>query len=125
MLFDTDVLIWVFRGNAKAAKRVDSEAERSVSVVTYMELLQGARDRQEVKAIRSFLTDFGFQMVPLSENIGHRASIYIEEYALKAGMCMGDALVGATAVENGLRLCTANRKHYVAISDLDLKIFRP
>jgi predicted nucleic acid-binding protein len=31
----------------------------------------------------------------------------------------------ATAVEGRLSLCTANRKHYQVIADLDIKPFRP
>ena len=124
MLFDTDVLIWVFRGNARAAGLVERTPERLLSTVTYIELLQGARDQREAKCIRSFLSDFGFRVLPLTENIGHRASIYIEEYGLKAGMRMGDALVAATAVENRVVLCTGNRKHYRPIGELEMKVFR-
>lgn len=125
MLFDTDVLIWVFRGNRQAAKTLDKSDQRDVSVVTYMELLQGARDRREVKAIKGFLADLGFRMLPLSENIGHRAAIYMEEYGLKVSLCMADALLAATAVESQLTLCTGNRKHYRPISELDIRVFRP
>ena len=125
MMYDTDVLVWFLRGNQKAARSVDDAAERSISVITYMELLEGARDGREAKAIRDFLGQLGFRMLPLTENIGHRASIYIEEYGLRAGMCVADALVAATAVENQLVLCTANRKHYRPIGELELKLFRP
>lgn len=125
MLFDTDVLIWLFRGCESAARLVEREEQRYVSVVTYMELLQGARDRREAKAIKSFLVDLSFHMLPLTENIGHRASIYMEEYAMKAGLRLGDALIAATAVEHHLPLCTADRKHYRAIGELDLKVYRP
>ena len=125
MLFDTDVLVWVFRGNRKASKLIEAAEERSVSVLTYMELLQGARDRRETRTIRSFLADCDFRMLPLTENIGHRASVYMEEYNLAAGMCVADALVAATAAENGLELCTANQKHYKPVKDLELKAFRP
>lgn len=121
MLFDTDVLIWVFRGNRKAAELVEATEDRFLSVVSYMELLQGARDKREVRTIKTFLTDTGFQMAPLSENIGHRAAIYMEEYGLKAGMSMADALLAATAVENQFMLCTANVRHYRAVSELQLK----
>jgi hypothetical protein len=64
-------------------------------------------------------------VVPLSENIGHRASIYVEEYGLGAGLGVADALISATAVEHRLTLGTGNRRHYRPIRDLDLKPFRP
>jgi len=125
MLIDTDVLIWVLRGNSKAAKLVDAMEHRLISAVTHMELLQGARDRNEARTIKSFLVDNGFAIIPLSENIGHRATIYVEEYGLKAGMRVADALIAATAVEMSIALCSGDRKHYKAINELELKVFRP
>jgi len=125
MLFDTDVLIWYLRGDKKAAKLLQDTQPKSLSIVVYMELLQGARDKNEIKVIRTFLKEAAFEIIPLTENIGHRASVYMEEYCLKAGMCMADALLAATAVENQLTLCTANRKHYKAVEEIELKIFRP
>jgi predicted nucleic acid-binding protein len=125
MLFDTDVLIWALRGSGEAVKTIDATDERCVSVVSYMELLQGARDRREVKSIKSFLTDLAFEIAPLTENIGHRASIYMEEYGLKVSMGVADALLAATAVETRRTLCTANRKHYGPIGELDIRVFRP
>ncbi len=126
MLFDTDVLIRCFRGNVNAARLIDSESgDRLLSIVSYMELLQGARNSQEKKWIHSFLSDFAFTVLPLSENIGKRASIYIEEYALKHGIQMADALIAATAMENGSKLCTSNYKHFKCIEDLSLKTFKP
>ena len=125
MIFDTDVLIWIFRGNTKAARTLDRTDQRAVSVVTYMELLQGARDKREVKAIKSFLVDMEFSVLPLSENIGHRASIYMEEYNLSTSISMADALIAATAIEANEQLLTANDKHYKAIKELDIKRFRP
>ena len=125
MIFDTDVIIWVFRGHEEAAKLVESIDERQISIVTYMEFIQGARNRQELKKIKDFLTDHAFQTLPLTENIGHRAFVYMEEYTLKTALYMADALIAATAIEHHLTLCTANRKHYHQINELNLKIFRP
>jgi len=125
MLFDTDVLIWVFRGNAKAAARVEECADRRISIVTLMELLQGARDRREVRLVKSFLQDFDFKTVPLTENIGHRAAIYMEQYVLKSRLRMADALIAATAVETNLALLSGDTKHYRALADLELVAFRP
>ena len=125
MLFDTDVLIWFLRGNVRAARAVDAADARAISVVTYMELLQGARDKREIKVIKSFLGDMGFGTLPLTENVGHRASIYMEEYGLSGGISMADALVAATAVEAHQTLVTANQRHYRPIKELDLLVFRP
>jgi hypothetical protein len=125
MQFDTDVLIWFLRGHSGAARSIENTRERYISVISYMELLQGARDKKESRIIKGFLSDFNFQTLPLTENIGHRALIYIEEYGLKVAMCVADAIVAATAVENQLTLATANRKHYRAIADLDINVFRP
>lgn len=125
MLFDTDVLIWFLRGNPKAARAIEKKKKRRLSVISYMELLQGARNKQEIKHIRSFLKDLHFETIVLTENIGHRAAVYMEEYCLKINMCLADALLASTAVENGIQLYTANKKHYQAINELDVKIFRP
>ncbi len=124
MLFDTDVLIWVLRGNARAARVVDDADARGLSIVSYMELLQGARDKREVRIIKAFLADLRFRTVPLTENIGHRAAIYMEEYGLAVAMSMADALIAATAVENHEQLMTSNRKHYKPIGELDLTVLR-
>jgi predicted nucleic acid-binding protein len=63
-------------------------------------------------------------ILPLTEDIGHRASVYLEEYALKSGTGVPDALIAATAVENRARLCSGNVKRYRAITDLELQVFR-
>lgn len=125
MLFDTDIFIWVQRGNAKAARLIDQAPERCLSVQTYMELLQGAHNSEQHQFTKSFLTDYGFRVLPLTENIGHRAAIYVEQYALSSGLRAGDAIIAASAFENGLALCTSNRKHFQPIQGLRLKILKP
>jgi predicted nucleic acid-binding protein len=125
MLFDTDVVIWALRGNRRAASAIDKGDGLSLSVISYMELTQGARDKKDLRMMRAYLVDLGFRILPLTENIGHRASIYLEEYALKSELGIPDALIAATAVENETQLCSGNAKQYRAISEVDLKVFRP
>ena len=125
MIFDTDIFIWVQRGNVKAAHVIEHEDERLLSVQTYMELLQCAENRQQNEETKSFLKEFGFMTLPLSENIGHRAAVYVEEYGLSHRLRAGDAIVAATAAEHGLTLCTGNGKHFSPIRDLKTRIFKP
>lgn len=125
MIFDTDIFIWVQRGNAKAARLIDKSQERYLSIQSYMELLQGAKNKAQHKNVKDFISDFGFSVLPLSENIGHRALIYVEEYALSSNMRAGDAIIAATAVENNLAMVSSNVKHFKAVKDLQLKVFKP
>jgi predicted nucleic acid-binding protein len=125
VLFDTDVLIWFLRGDSRAAEAIQEEPERRISIVTYMELIQGVKNRQEARTIRSFLKEYGFELLALTENIGHRAAIYIEEYGLMSGLRMADALVAATATENRTALCTGDYEHYRALKDIDIVRLRP
>ena len=125
MLFDTDVLIWALRGDINAAKVIDEAPHRCISAVNYMELMQDARNKNEQRMIKNFLASLEFEVLPLSEAISHRAAIFIEEYALKSGMQLADALVFATACEHSLCLCSANQKHFKVISALESKVFKP
>jgi predicted nucleic acid-binding protein len=125
MLFDTDIFIWVQKGNAPAAQLMETSEERHLSVQTYMELLQGGQNKKQHKQIKDFLATFDFIIVPFTENIGHRACIYIEEYTLSNGIRAGDAIIAATAIENNLTLVTSNAKHFKMIKDLRLKVFKP
>ncbi len=52
MLVDTDVLIWHLRGYPKATQRLDQLDKLTISAVTYLELLQGMRNRAELVALQ-------------------------------------------------------------------------
>lgn len=125
MIFDTDIFIWIERGNIKAAHLVEKEDERFISVQSYLELLRCAANKKQHEYTKQFLKDFGFRTLPLSGNIGHRATVYIEEYSLSHGLRAGDALIAATATESNMPLCSSSAKHFKPIKDLRLKVFRP
>ncbi|MGD9214771.1 MAG: type II toxin-antitoxin system VapC family toxin [Desulfobacteraceae bacterium] len=125
MIFDTDIFIWVQRGNKKAARIMEKAEEMYLSIQTYMELMQCAKNKIQHKYVKDFLSTFGFIVLPFTENIGHRASIYIEEYTLSSGLRSGDAIIAATAVENNLTLTSSNLKYFRAIEELNFKSFKP
>ncbi len=125
MIYDTDILIWIQRGNTKAAALIEQDKDKMLSIQSYMELLQGAKDKVQHRYVKDFIKAFNFSILPLSENIGHRALIYVEEYALSSNMRAGDALIAATAVENDLPLVSSNAKHFKVVKELQFKVFRP
>jgi len=125
MIFDTDIFIWIQRGNSKAARLINRSEERYLSVYSYIELLQSAKNKQQHDYINDFLSSFGFVVLPLSGNIGHRALIYIEQYTLSHGLRAGDAIIAATAAENKMTLVSSNAKHFKVIKELKLKVFIP
>ena len=125
MIFDTDVLIWFFRGNTKAARMLELERERSLSIVSLMELYQGARSQTEIGAMRAFFHENSFRVLPISEAISHLAATLVEEHALKDGVQLADALIAATARETASILVTGNIRHFRSIAALQLKHFRP
>lgn len=125
MLFDTDVLIWAFRGNVHAQRVIDGAESRAISAVSYMELLQGVRNKQEQRAINLFLSELAFETIAVDEAVSHRATVFMETYALKSGMGVADALIFATACEKGYRLCSGNQKHAKEIPSLSTRIFKP
>lgn len=118
MIFDSDVLIWAFRGKESASKLLLSVENFSISAVTYMELILGVLDKHELLQIKKFLKIFEVHVLDITPEITHHAMKYVENYALCDSMELADALIAATAVENGEILCTANGKHYKCIPDL-------
>lgn len=125
MIFDTDVLIWYQRGNAHAIAALDASDQRFISIQTYMELLQGAKDKKQQQLTRDFISEFDLLILPLSEQIGYRAAIYVENFGLSHGVRAADAIIAATAVDNNYLLMSGNHKHFSCIPSLKLTIFEP
>ncbi len=67
----------------------------------------------------------GWRILPLTENIGQRATVYLENRALSDGMRLADALIAASAVESGAVLLTGNERHYKCVPGLALDRFEP
>jgi hypothetical protein len=125
VLIDTDVLIWNLRGNEKAARFLDENPRFILCAVTYMELLQGLRNKAELRALRQAIRYWKAEILPINEEISLRAMFLVEEHALSHNMQMADALIASSALTAGETLVTANDKHYKHLHDLDIRVFRP
>jgi predicted nucleic acid-binding protein len=120
-LVDTNIVVDVTRGIAQAADYLDSLSEAwSVSTITCLELLVGARTQRETADLDLVLS--GFRAIPPSEDIARRAYYLIKTYARSHGLDTLDALIAATALEEGLTLATKNRKHFHMIAGLKLEV---
>ena len=125
MLVDTDVLIWHLRGYAQATRRLDQLGSLTLSAVSYLEVLQGMRNKAELVAVKKMLERRAATILPMSEAITQRAIALMESLTLSHGLQMGDALIAATALDHGLPVLTANIKHFSAVEGLQIEAFLP
>ena len=125
LLIDTDVLIWLLRGKISAKAAVEACPSVELSAVTYMELAQGVRSKAELRLLRRTVRRGGWRILPLSEAIGHRATVYIERFALSHGLRLADALIAASTVEAAGTLLTGNARHYRCIGEISIKAYAP
>jgi predicted nucleic acid-binding protein len=123
LILDTDVLIWYLRGNLSAKTLIEASIPFSISSVTYMELIQGMRDKLEFRRFQKTMKNWNVEIIHIDREISARAVFYVQEYFLSHTMMMPDALIAATAVQNGDLLITANDKHYRFIPNLEIKKF--
>jgi predicted nucleic acid-binding protein len=125
MIVDTDVLIWYLRGNLNAFNAIEELDGFSVSVVTYMELVQGMRNREELEKLRRALGTWNTVILHITEEISAKAMFLVEQYHLSHSIHLADALIGATAISHGLTLLTGNDKHYKVMKGVKVRRFRP
>ena len=125
MIIDTDVLIWYLRGNQNAQKIIAASIPFKISVINYMELLQGMNDKRELRILQKYLRKWSTEIIQISENISSRAMFFVEDFCLSHSMELGDAIIAATALEYHEILLTANEKHYGFIPNIQIKKFRP
>ncbi len=125
MIIDTDVLIWYMRGNVKAKTYMEKLSGFFISVVTYMELVQGMRNKRELTLLRSALRKWNAKILFINEDISAKAMFLVEQHYLGNSLVLADALIAATAIANGLKLLTGNAKHYKVVKNLELETFRP
>lgn len=125
MLVDTDVLIWHLRGYPQATRRLDELGALTLSSVSYLEVLQGLRNKAELLAVKKMLERRSARLLPITETISLRATELMESLTLSHGLQMGDALIAATAIKHRLPVLTANIKHFGAIADLKIEAFVP
>ena len=111
---DSDVLIAVSRGRDSkivSAWTALSNADTLIlySPVSVAELWAGARPGEHAVLNNLFRN---LTCVPIGEEIGHSAGLYLSRYRKSHGVEIADALIAASALAIKADLWTRNRKHY-------------
>jgi predicted nucleic acid-binding protein len=94
MLFDTNIIIDLLAGIPAARAEYDTHPDRSISVITWIEVMVGVKPEEEAKVLAFLAT---FTQFSLSPSIAHKAV----EVRRQTRQKLPDAIILATAlVEN-------------------------
>jgi len=105
-LFDTNILIDYLNGVPAAQAEIYRHRQRLISVVTWMEVLAGARSEEEEDVIEMFLRDFA--LVEVSRPVA-RAAVSLRR---SRRIRLPDAIIWATAQHESALLVTRNTKDF-------------
>ncbi len=119
-MVDTDILIDAAKGNDDAVEFLDSLESWSISAVTAMEFVVGARNEREATRIDKFLAELA--IVPLAAEIGEFAYGLLKEHSRTHGLRVFDAIIAATAVLTGATLATRNQRHFKMVRELRVEV---
>lgn len=117
VLADSCIFIDIFRGNQQLYQAL-SEYEVAINSIVYMELVQGARNKNELKKIVTFLNRF--EIISIDEEISLKSMELMKYYSLSHGLLVPDAMIAATSLVKDLPLWTFNLKDFKFIQNLYL-----
>jgi predicted nucleic acid-binding protein len=106
-LFDSNIVIDHLKGYEKATAEIAKYDRRSISIITWIEVMSGAQAKDEA-ATSSVLA--AFSIVPLDEKIAARAVELRRVYRVK----LPDAVIWASAQTLGRLLVTRDVKDFPA-----------
>ena len=119
-LADTTVVVDMLRGDVLAKRFLEKKPE--ISLVTVAELIQGSRDKENLKIVDK--TCRLLPLVSVDAKVSARAIELLHQYNLSHGLLFLDALVAASALVRNRILVTANAKDFKSIEGLKVVLQR-
>jgi predicted nucleic acid-binding protein len=107
-LFDTNILIDYLNGVDAARRELARYPDRYISLVTWMEVLAGARGEDEEDVVEMFLRDF--HVVDVTRRVAREAVALRRARRIR----LPDAIVWASAQTESALLVTRNTKDFPA-----------
>jgi predicted nucleic acid-binding protein len=114
IVVDTDILIWILRKDKTLVERFKEAVRETggnvfITPVQVAEVYSGVRPKERVR-VELFMDSLN--TIDIDGRMGKLAGEFIHKYGKSHSVTMSDALVGAAAKVNILRLWTLNKKHY-------------
>ena len=114
-LMDTNILIDYLSGVAPAREELSRFERPLISWITWMEVLMGASNRQEMQRLEAFLS--GFRIVAIDRPVSELAVAIRREHRI----ALPDAIILASARHMGAMLVTRNTRDFSA-DDPDIRV---
>ena len=118
-MIDTNILIDAIRGFEPAGVYLRNQiasGDAVISIISAMELVQGARDTAALRVVRRLLQQV--IVLPTTADIAWLGLGLMETFRLSHGLEIEDALIAATALAHGLVLHTRNVRDFQMVADL-------
>lgn len=112
-LVDTNILIWIIRGEKNYIQWFDNlkeGASLSISAVTIAEIYKNVFP-SELNNTQEIINEF--KVWDVTANIAKQGGLYWQQYTKKfKNLSIMDCIIAATAKEYDLRLLTLNTRHF-------------
>ena len=119
LLCDTCVIIDFMNGRSQELDElINNGTILFINSIIEMELIQGARDKKELRIIEKKL--HVFRLLNVQQDIFDLATEYIRNYRLSHNLALPDAIIGATAIFYQMPLFTYNRKDFRFLPEIQL-----
>lgn len=105
-LFDTNILIDYLAGIEAAKSEIAQFKVKTISIITWMEVLVGVKEAEMLLIVKNFLNTF--LLVPLDSDIAELAVEIRRTHRIK----LPDAIIWATAEKTNSFLVTRNIKDF-------------
>ena len=119
LLIDTDLLIEILRATQQAKEWLEAQGSNviGITVITRMEILQGAGSKREQKELASELERF--TTVQIETGDSEQALKFFEEFHLSHNLSIMDSLIASIALRTGKPFYTFNTRHFRVVPSLN------
>jgi len=119
LLCDSCVIIDFMNGRSQELDElINNGTILFINSTIEMELIQGARDKKELRIIENKL--HGFRLLNMQQDIFDLATELVRNYRLSHNLALPDAIIGATAIFYQMPLFTYNRKDFKFLPEIQL-----